>query len=128
MQNAARRAPDQGGRAVPSLQLVQVARKPTDDAAYWRTDPSVVTLERLRDGDMEAFQVLFSKYRGAIARYGDRFLRSRDRANEIAQSVFLQLFLEITKVLQRLPSDRSRAPLLSRVDGSPTASKARLAA
>src|ERR1051325_3751383 len=93
MQNAARSAPNQEFRAVPSLQLVEVARKPTDDAAYWSTDTSVVPMQRPRDGDMEAFQVLFSNYRGAIARYADRFLHSRDRAEEIAQNAFLQLFL-----------------------------------
>jgi hypothetical protein len=37
-----------GGRAIPSLQLVEVAEKPNDDATCWRMDPNVMTMERLR--------------------------------------------------------------------------------
>jgi RNA polymerase sigma-70 factor, ECF subfamily len=92
MQNATRNALNHGGSTIPSLQLVEVAGEPNDDATSWRMDPNVVTMERLRDGDMEAFQVLFSKYSGPIAKYAYRFLRSRDRAEEVAQTVFLQLF------------------------------------
>ena len=55
-------------------------------------DPNVVTMERLRDGDMDAFQVLFDQYSAAIANFAYRFLGSRDRAEEIAQTAFLQLF------------------------------------
>lgn len=92
MQNAGRIALHHEGSAIPSLQLVEVAEKPNDDATSWRMDPNVVTMERLRDGDMEAFQVLFSKYSGAVTEFAYRFLRSHDRAEEIAQVVFLQLF------------------------------------
>jgi RNA polymerase sigma-70 factor, ECF subfamily len=91
MQNATRSA--HGGRGVPSLRLVEsAAEEPHDDATSWRADPNVVTMERLRDGDTEAFRVLFSKYHRAIARFAYGFLGSRDRAEEVAQTVFLQLF------------------------------------
>ncbi len=63
-----------------------------DDAASWRKDPNVVSMERLRDGDMEAFQVLFSGHRRAVANFAYRLLHSHDHAEEVAQSVFLQLF------------------------------------
>jgi RNA polymerase sigma-70 factor (ECF subfamily) len=92
MQNATRNALNHGVSPIPSLQLVEVAEEPNDDATSWRMDPNVVTMERLRDGDMEAFQVLFSKYSGAIAKYAYNLLGSRDRAEEVAQTVFLQLF------------------------------------
>jgi RNA polymerase sigma-70 factor, ECF subfamily len=62
------------------------------DATRWRSDPDVLTMERLRDGETDAFQVLFSKYHDAIARFADRFLHSSDRADEVAQTVFLRLF------------------------------------
>ena len=62
------------------------------DPAAWRADPDVVLMERVRDGDMEAFQVLFAKYSGALVKFAYRFLGSRDRAEEVAQTAFLQLF------------------------------------
>ena len=62
------------------------------DATRWRSDPDVLTMERLRDGETDAFQVLFNKHHEAIARFADRFLHSRDRAEEVAQTVFLRLF------------------------------------
>jgi RNA polymerase sigma-70 factor (ECF subfamily) len=92
MQNATRSMLNHGGSAIPSLRLVEVAEKPNEDATFWRMDPDVVTMERLRDGDVEAFQVLFVKYSRAIAKFAYCFLRSRDRAEEVAQSVFLNLF------------------------------------
>jgi RNA polymerase sigma-70 factor, ECF subfamily len=62
------------------------------DSASWRADPDVVTMERVRDGDTDAFQVLFSKYSSAIVKFAYRFLGSRDRAEEVAQTAFLQLY------------------------------------
>src|ERR1043166_5035998 len=89
MQNTPRTTPNDGSSAIPSLPL---ADAPSDDGASWRRDPNVVTMERLRDGDMEAFRVLFLKYNGAIADFAYGFLRSRGPAEEIAQTVFLNLF------------------------------------
>jgi RNA polymerase sigma-70 factor (ECF subfamily) len=62
------------------------------DAASCRADPDVVAMERVRDGDTDAFQVLFSKYSSAIVKFAYRFLGSRDRAEEVAQTAFLQLY------------------------------------
>jgi RNA polymerase sigma-70 factor (ECF subfamily) len=70
---------------------VEIARSKVGQAS-WRTDPDVVAMERLRDGDMEAFQVLFTKYSGALVKFAYRFLGSRDRAEEVAQTAFLQLY------------------------------------
>jgi RNA polymerase sigma-70 factor (ECF subfamily) len=92
MQNATRSALHHGGIPIPSLRLLSVPEKPKANVASWRKDPDVIAMERLRDGDMEAFGVLFKKYSGAIANFAYRFLRSRDRAEEVAQTVFLQLF------------------------------------
>ena len=90
MQNATRSALNRG--AVRSLRLVEVSATPNDGACSWRMDPNVVTMERLRDGDMDAFQVLFDQYSAAIANFAYGFLGSRDRAEEVAQTAFLQLF------------------------------------
>jgi hypothetical protein len=79
---------------------VEVAR-PKNGPASWRTDPDAIAMERVRDGDMEAFQILFTKYSGAIVKFAYRFLGSRDRAEEVAQTAFLQLSsLSGSKALQ----------------------------
>jgi RNA polymerase sigma-70 factor, ECF subfamily len=70
----------------------KAAQRTKMDPAAWRADPDVVLMERLRDGDMEAFQVLFAKYSAALVKFAYRFLGSRDRAEEVAQTAFLQLF------------------------------------
>ena len=74
----------------PSSKASQKSR--SFDPAAWRADPDVVLMERLREGDMEAFQVLFTKYSGALVKFAYRFLGSRDRAEEVSQTAFLQLF------------------------------------
>ena len=76
---------------VPSASRIESA-KPKSDPISWRADPDVVLMERVRDGDMDAFQELFTKYSGAIVKFAYRFLGSRDRAEEVAQTAFLQLF------------------------------------
>ena len=63
-----------------------------DAATRWRSDPDVQAMERLRDGETDAFQVLFTKYHDAIARFACRFLQSPARADEVAQTVFLRLY------------------------------------
>ena len=62
-----------------------------DAVARWRSDPDVQAMERFRDGETDAFQILFSKYHDAIARFACRFLQSSARADEVAQTVFLRL-------------------------------------
>lgn len=59
----------------------------------WREDPSVVVMERLRDGDLDAFAELFAKYREMVIRFAYGYLRSQDRAEDVAQNTFLRLFL-----------------------------------
>jgi RNA polymerase sigma-70 factor (ECF subfamily) len=84
-------------RQIPALTFVhptarpEIAR-PKSDPASWRADPDVVAMERVQDGDMDAFQVLFTKYSGAIVKLAYRFLGSRHLAEEVAQTAFLQLY------------------------------------
>ena len=77
---------------VPTFYRPSRIDRPKSDPAAWHADPDVVLMERVRDGEMEAFQVLFSKYSGALVKFAYRFLGSRDRAEEVAQTAFLQLF------------------------------------
>lgn len=62
------------------------------EADAWRSDPDVVLMEQARDGDIEAFEVLFRKYTSAVVNLASKFLHSRDRAEEMAQTAFLQLY------------------------------------
>jgi RNA polymerase sigma factor (sigma-70 family) len=116
MQNATRNALNHGASTMPSLQLVEVAAEPNDDATFWRMDPNVVTMERLRDGDMEAFQVLFSRYNGDGSSFADRLVDS-DSPGPAQRLAYRKAATEIIEVLKRLPSNQRMALLLSRVDG-----------
>jgi RNA polymerase sigma-70 factor (ECF subfamily) len=80
-------------RRTPSLEIA----RPKNDPGSWRADPDVVAMERVRAGDIEAFQVLFNKHSGAIVKFAYRFLGSRDRAEEVAQTAFLQLYRARTR-------------------------------
>lgn len=87
---------------------------PTGGATSWRSDPDVLIMERLRDGDMDAFHVLFSKYNDAIARFAYRFLHSTDRAAEAAQTVFVRLF----RARKRYQPNARFTPSYSPTDGA----------
>jgi RNA polymerase sigma-70 factor (ECF subfamily) len=47
---------------------------------------------RFQKGDMEAFQQLFNKYSSSVVNFAFRFVGSRERAEELAQEVFLQVY------------------------------------
>jgi RNA polymerase sigma-70 factor (ECF subfamily) len=58
----------------------------------WRGDPDVILMEQVRDGDVEAFEALFRKYSSSVVKLAYHFVRSRERAEELAQTAFLQLY------------------------------------
>jgi RNA polymerase sigma-70 factor (ECF subfamily) len=62
------------------------------DVASWRADPDVQLMEKVREEDLEAFDALFRKYSGSVVKLAYQFVRSRERAEELAQTVFLQLY------------------------------------
>ena len=49
-------------------------------------------MERVRDGDSAAFRQLFEKHGKGVVNFAFRFVHSRERAEELAQEVFLQIF------------------------------------
>jgi RNA polymerase sigma-70 factor (ECF subfamily) len=55
-------------------------------------DPDVQLMLRFQKGDMEAFQQLFNKYSSSVVNFAFRFVGSRERAEELAQEVFLQVY------------------------------------
>jgi len=58
----------------------------------WRSDPDVALMERVRGGDSAAFRELFAKYSEALVNFAYRFVGRRDRAEELVQDAFLQIY------------------------------------
>jgi len=58
-------------------------------------------LERARSGDHDAFAALIEEHRSVVFGIAWNFFGSRDRAEEIAQEVFLQLFRHLRKIDSR---------------------------
>ena len=56
------------------------------------SDPGVQLMMRVRDGDAEAFRELFEKHSRSIVNFAFHFVGNRQRAEEIAQDVFLQIY------------------------------------
>jgi RNA polymerase sigma-70 factor (ECF subfamily) len=55
-------------------------------------DPDVRLMLSFQKGDVGAFQQLFNKYSASVVNFAFRFVGSRERAEELAQEVFLQVY------------------------------------
>lgn len=49
-------------------------------------------VEKLQNGDVEAFDLLYEKYSRKLYSFGLKYLKSTDEAEELVQSVFLKLW------------------------------------
>jgi RNA polymerase sigma-70 factor (ECF subfamily) len=56
------------------------------------SDPDVQLMLRFRNGDEQAFRELFEKHSRAIVNFAYHFVGNRQRAEELAQEVFLQIY------------------------------------
>lgn len=65
-------------------------RSDAEEAA--RLDPDSQKMMLARDGDVQAFHELFQKYQTPIFNYCLRMVDNHDRAQELAQDAFLQLY------------------------------------
>ena len=54
------------------------------------TDNELV--ERLKKGDLEAFDMIYDMYAGRLYAFGMRYLRSTEEAKELVQSVFMKVW------------------------------------
>lgn len=63
-------------------------------------------VERLKEGDVEAFDLIYHKYSGKLYAFGLKYLRSPEEAEELVQSVFLKLW-ENSKNLKKELSFKS---------------------
>jgi RNA polymerase sigma-70 factor (ECF subfamily) len=55
-------------------------------------DPDVQLMLRFQKGDQGAFQQLFNKYSPSVVNFAFRFVGTRERAEELTQEVFLQVY------------------------------------
>jgi RNA polymerase sigma-70 factor (ECF subfamily) len=86
-----------GALGRPSFSPVITTREPPVGSAQksfveQSDDPDSGLMLRVRDGDREAFQVLYEKYVQAMIRFAANFIGTRARAEELAQEVFLQVY------------------------------------
>lgn len=49
-------------------------------------------VERLQKGDIEAFDMIYSRYSGKLCAFGLKYLKSKEESEELVQSVFLKLW------------------------------------
>lgn len=63
-----------------------------DAPVSWRQDADVVLMEEVRDGDSDAFESLFRRHYRPVVSFARRMLGSVEVAEEVAQTVFLQLY------------------------------------
>jgi RNA polymerase sigma-70 factor (ECF subfamily) len=63
----------------------------TEAIATDNPDADAQLMLRFKDGDIEAFETLFSKHMRAVVNYACRFVHNREMAEELAQEVFLKV-------------------------------------
>ena len=68
-------------------------------------------IQRVREGDDEAFRGLVDRYKDALVNYISHLVRSRERAEEIAQETFVRLYESASKYRER----ERLAPYLYRI-------------
>ncbi len=70
----------------------RLPEKPPVPEEGWRSDPDVDLMSRVRNGDSTAFRELFSRHSEAVVSFAYRFVGNRDRAEELTQDAFLQIY------------------------------------
>jgi len=78
-------------------------------------------MERVREGDEEAFGEIVDRYKDSLVNYLTHLVRSRDRAEEIAQDAFVRLYRSAANYRER---DRL-GPYLFRIATNLTVSEIR---
>lgn len=63
-------------------------------------------IEKLRNGDVEAFDQVYQRYAGRLYAFSMKYLKSKEEAEELVQSVFLKLW-ETQKKLKKETSFKS---------------------
>jgi RNA polymerase sigma-70 factor, ECF subfamily len=80
-----------------------------------------VLIQRIREGDDDAFGEIVDRYKDPLVNYLTHLVRSRDRAEEIAQDAFVRLYRNVDKYRER----ERLAPYLFRIATNLVVSEAR---
>ena len=67
------------------------AVEPRGATALYGEDPDVKLMLAFQNGDEGAFETLFAKYSRPLVNFANRLLGNRERAEEVAQEVFLEV-------------------------------------
>jgi RNA polymerase sigma-70 factor (ECF subfamily) len=66
---------------------------------WMQTDDAL--MQRVREGDDDAFAEIVGRYRDSLVNYLTHLVRSRDRAEEVAQDAFVRLYRNASKYKQQ---------------------------
>jgi len=80
-----------------------------------------VLIQRVREGDDDAFGEIVDRYKDSLVNYLTHLVRSRDRAEELAQDAFVRLYRNVEKYRER----ERLAPYLFRIATNLVVSEAR---
>jgi RNA polymerase sigma-70 factor, ECF subfamily len=72
----------------------RAARTGLPDRSDWLTDEALV--ERVLDGDRQAFELLVRRHQRALVNYLSRLTRLRDGAADLAQEVFIKVYVSLS--------------------------------
>lgn len=53
-----------------------------------------MTIEKIRQGDIHAFEILFRKYYETLCQWAHRYLHDKDSAEEVVQDLFYHIWLD----------------------------------
>lgn len=78
-----------------STKVTEAAKPAAPDAVQTtgaNDDPDVFLMLKCKRGDERAFRALFDKYKRRIVNYARRYVNNQQRAEDVAQEVFMRLY------------------------------------
>ena len=78
---------------------------------YELRDPDVRLMLQVRDGNAAAFEELVLRYQGRLTTVLEQLVRQRDLAEDLAQEVFLRVFVRAKPMCRGRNSRRGCSPL-----------------
>jgi RNA polymerase sigma-70 factor, ECF subfamily len=79
------------------LQPNQAGRRPTSRGDTVDNDQDLADVQRVLEGDLTAFEPIVRRWQNPLINLAFRFCRNRQRAEEMAQDAFLQVYRKLNK-------------------------------
>jgi RNA polymerase sigma factor (sigma-70 family) len=73
--------------------------------------PDTVLVERVAQGDQEAFEILVQRYTPPLFNFIRRYVKDYEQSNDILQHVFFQFYLHITQLNNNLSTLHTQEPI-----------------